>query len=118
MAAHNDLGRLGEQLAADWLVERGFTVLERNWRHSRAEVDIIACRALTLHFIEIKTRSSSAFGLPETAVTTRKIRQLMGAGAAYQEQYPGWKRVQYDILSVMLTRKEYVEYFFVEDIYT
>jgi putative endonuclease len=56
MATHNHTGTTGEKLGADYLQQTGFTILEKNWRHSHWEVDIIASKNNTLHFIEIKTR--------------------------------------------------------------
>lgn len=54
MAWHNETGKTGEKLAADWLEKKGFTILEKNWRHKRLEVDIIAEKDNLLHFIEVK----------------------------------------------------------------
>ena len=117
MANHNQLGKEGEALALAWLLQREFAVLHQNWRHSRCEVDIIATRDNILHFVEVKTRRSTRFGEPEEAVGRSKIRRLLKAGAAYQYEYPQWKRVQYDVLSITFTEDGTTEYFFIEDIY-
>ena len=117
MANHNRLGQEGELLALNWLQQNGFTMLHRNWRHSRYEVDIIATRGPVLHFIEVKTRRSTRFGEPEESVNRHKIRYLLKAGAAYQYEYPQWKRVQYDVLSITLVEGEATQYFFIEDVY-
>lgn len=73
MAWHNETGKTGEKLAADWL-EKGFTILEKNWRHKRLEVDIIAEKDNLLHFIEVKSRSSQNYGLPEESVSLKKLK--------------------------------------------
>lgn len=117
MASHNRLGQEGETLAAQWLEQNGFALLHRNWRHSRYEVDIIAARGDTLHFVEVKTRRSTRFGEPEESVGRSKIRYLLKAGAAYQYEYPQWKKVQYDVLSITLLPEGDMECFFIEDIY-
>jgi putative endonuclease len=111
------LGTEGEALAALWLQERGFRLLHRNWRHSHYEIDIIASRETVLHFIEIKTRRSKKFGEPEESVDKKKIINLMKAGAEFQYQFPGWKRVQYDVLSITIAPNGTTDYFFIEDVY-
>jgi putative endonuclease len=116
MTRHRQLGVNGETLAATWLQQKGFSILHRNWRYSYYEVDIIAVKDDVLHFIEIKTRTNTTFGEPEESVDKKKIRNLMTAGEAYQYEYPQWKRVQYDVLSVMLLPGK-VDYFFIEDVY-
>lgn len=117
MAQHIETGKKGEQLAAIWLQQQGYTILHSNWRYLQFELDVIATRDNILHFIEVKTRTSLDFGMPEEGVTRLKIRHLIRAGAAYQYQYPGWKRVQYNILSILLIDQQEAEYFFIEDVY-
>ena len=117
MANHNQLGKEGEALALAWLLNQGFAVLHQNWRHSHYEVDIVAARDNILHFVEVKTRRSTRFGEPEESVGRSKIRRLLKAGAAYQYEYPQWKRVQYDVLSITLVEGAATEYFFIEDVY-
>ena len=117
MAKHNVLGAEGEALAVQWLQDRSFMLLHRNWRHSYYEVDIIASKETVLHFIEVKTRRSKKFGEPEESVDKKKIINLMKAGAEFQYQFPGWKRVQYDVLSVTIEPNGIADYFFIEDVY-
>lgn len=117
MANHNRLGTEGELLAAGWLQQAGYSLLHRNWRHARCEIDIVATRDAVLHFIEVKTRRSTRFGEPEESVGRGKLRHLLKAGAAYQYEYPQWKRVQYDVLSITIAENGAPEYFFIEDVY-
>lgn len=117
MARHNETGKKGEALAATYLQAQGFTVLHCNWRHRHYEIDIIATRAEILHFIEVKTRLSLAYGLPEEGVTPQKIRSIVTAGVAFQYQYPSWKRVQYDVLSIILSDHAEPVFFYIEDVY-
>lgn len=117
MAQHLETGKKGEQLAAVWLQQNGYTVLHSNWRHRHYEIDIVAFRQDVLHFIEVKIRISLDFGLPEEGVTRTKIRNIVRAGVAYQYEYPSWKRVQYNVLSIVLKGQQPPEYFFIEDVY-
>ncbi|MHA4810699.1 YraN family protein [Flavitalea flava] len=133
MARHNDFGKKGEVLAADWLMEKGFTVLHRNWRSSRHEIDIIATRSGIVHFIEVKTGQAEKagqmgrYGYPEERVSNAKIKGMMRAAAAWLFQFPGYKRIQYDVLAITIKRANnlcsdekmspIVEYFLIEDVY-
>ena len=73
MAEHNELGKIGEQLAIDYLLKNGYKIRERNYRYLKAEVDIIALKENTLVAVEVKTRTSNYFGNPEDFVTKKKI---------------------------------------------
>ena len=117
MAAHNEFGKEGEQMAAEWLELRGFQLISRNWRSARYEVDIIASRDGILHFIEVKSRHDDLFGKPEDWVDWKKGRHLLSAGEAFQMKYPIWKQVQYDILSILLSADGKKDFFFIEDVY-
>ncbi|MBS1947683.1 MAG: YraN family protein [Bacteroidetes bacterium] len=116
MAKHNEFGREGEDLAATWLIKNNYEVLHRNWRHSHYEVDIIACKENILHFVEVKTRRDKAFGYPEESVTKKKIENLMNAAEAFLAQFPQWKRVQFDVLSILALKNEGHEYFLIQDV--
>jgi putative endonuclease len=117
MAAHNEFGKEGEQMAAEWLELRGFQLISRNWRSARYEVDIIASRDGVLHFIEVKSRHDDLFGKPEDWVDWKKGRHLLSAGEAFQMKYPIWKQVQYDILSILFFADGKRDFFFIEDVY-
>ena len=67
MAAHNDFGKKGKELAIAWFAQQGYEILHSSWRHSHYEVDIIACRNNVLHFIEVKDRRSSDLVIPKKA---------------------------------------------------
>jgi len=117
MAQHNYFGKKGEELAAGWLLEKGYEILHRNWRHGRYEIDIIARMNDAYHFIEVKTATGDACGHPEEWVGKEKIRRLMRAAAAWLYQWPGTKRVQYDVLAINIRDTADPEYFFIEDVY-
>jgi len=117
MAQHNKTGNLGEAMAVEYFTGNGFTVLHRNWRHLHWEVDIIASKDAVLHFVEVKTRRTKKFGYPEEAVSKKKIQNLINASEEYLYQFPQWKRIQFDILSISILNNEPVEYFLIEDVY-
>jgi putative endonuclease len=116
MADHHDFGKKGEELAAVWLTGKGY-VLHRNWRHGRHEVDIIALYKNSLHFIEVKARQSDQFGHPEESVSKKKLRSMMKTAAAFLYQFPGCKRVQYDVLSITVRSGKETEYLLIGDVY-
>lgn len=116
MSRHLSTGRLGENMAVIFLEGRGYSILEKNWRHRHWEVDIIASTQNILHFIEVKTRRSAQFGYPEEGVTSKKLKNILQAAEEYQFQNPQWKRIQFDILSITLGSNGEEEFFFIEDI--
>ena len=79
MASHNELGKLGEQMAIDFLRNEGYDIIETNWVFEKAEIDIIARRENVLSIVEVKTRSGTGFGLPQDFVDRKKIRLLVKA---------------------------------------
>ncbi len=102
MARHNDTGRKGEDLAASHLEAKGLQLLHRNWRHGRAEVDIVALDGRTLVLVEVKTRRSTHFGPPEAFVSPKKQRFLTEAASCYMEQFGYDWEIRFDIISVLL----------------
>jgi putative endonuclease len=116
MTQHIDSGKLGEQLAEAYLLQRNYTVLHRNWRHSRHEIDIIALQNDVLHFVEVKLRSSKTFGMPEDNVTKKKFKFLKQAADEFLFQHPQYRHAQFDILSINVVGEE-KEYFFIEDVF-
>lgn len=76
MAQKDDLGRAGEQRAVDHLAAHGYRILDRNWRCEIGELDVVAVRGKILAFVEVKTRSSVAFGHPFEAIDDRKRARL------------------------------------------
>ena len=117
MAGHNDFGKLGEELAKDYLVKEGYSILYRNWRHSRYEIDIVALKNNLPHFVEVKTRSSNEFGEPEASVSKKKIRCLLQAADEFIYQHPRYTDFRVDILSITIHPYEEPQYFFIEDVY-
>ena len=79
MAAHNDLGKWGEDLAADYLRDKGYVIIDRDWKSGHHDLDIVAKEDETLVIVEVKTRRNRLFGNPEEAVDYRKLRSLQMA---------------------------------------
>ena len=79
MAKHNELGQKGEKIAADFLEKAGYEILERNWVFQKAELDIVAQKENILAIVEVKTRTSADFGLPQDFVKPKKIQLLVKA---------------------------------------
>jgi putative endonuclease len=117
MSQHITTGKSGEDLAAMYLEHKGYTVIERNWRSRRNEVDIIASEKKMLHFVEVKTRSNLDFALPESKVKGPKLRHLKEAAETYLYLHPEWKMIQFDILSVIIKADGSANYFMIEDVF-
>ncbi len=78
-----NIGKEGEEIAAAYLVKKGFKIIERNYRYSHGEIDIIAEEKDDLVFIEVKTRMNLEFGEPEYAINAKKIKQIKKMAELY-----------------------------------
>jgi len=107
MSKNVEIGNKGEAIAEDYLLEKGYRILETNWRFSRAEVDLIAMDGEILVFIEVKTRSTDFFGAPELAVNDIKKTLLQDAASAYMEQISHDWEIRFDIISIILQKEGY-----------
>lgn len=97
-------GTDGEDQAASYLIEKGFEILERNYRFKKSEIDLIVKRGNWLVFIEVKTRTSTAFGYPEEFVDYQK-RKMIFAGALEYMNAKNWQgNVRYDIVAITIVR--------------
>jgi len=101
MADHNDLGKLGEELAVNYLTGNGYKILERNWHNIHKEIDIIAQDGKFLVIVEVKTRQSDDYGEPDLAVTKRKQRMLIAAANAYITRKGLDMETRFDIISII-----------------
>ena len=114
MAKHNALGNKGEQLAVEFLEKNNYLVLERNWRSGKSEIDIIAQQAHRLIFVEVKTRSSTYFGTPETFVTAKKQAQLVKGAIEFMHKVQHDGAIRFDIIAIVIV-KESIEINHIED---
>lgn len=106
MAAHNDLGILGEQMARDFLLNKGFVIRELNWRYKKAEIDIIAQKEKILAIIEVKTRSTRFFGDPEDFIKGQKINLLVRAANQYVSEKNLDVEVRFDVIGIVINEDE------------
>lgn len=108
MAEHNELGKLGEELAVEFLRKNGYEILETNWTFQKAEIDIIAKKENILAIVEVKTRSSIEFGLPQDFVKPKKIQLLVKAVDAYVIERDLDIDVRFDIIAIHKEGKSFV----------
>ena len=101
MAAHNELGRWGEDMAVVQLEQEGFTIVERDWKSGRRDIDIIALDGDTVVFVEVKTRRNRLFGEPEEAIDWHKQQNLMLAINHYVKQKRIRQEFRFDVVSVI-----------------
>lgn len=104
MAAHNDLGRWGEEQAARYLESKGWFIRHRDWRNVHRDIDIVAIDedASMLLIVEVKTRSTDAFGEPDIAITLEKKNNIIRATSAYLSLYRLYNLpVRYDTISIV-----------------
>ena len=101
MAAHNELGKWGEDMAAAYLQEKGYSILERDWKSGHNDIDIIAQEGNTLVVVEVKTRRNRLFGDPEEAIDYKKRRSLLSAINHYVKTHHTCRSVRFDVISVV-----------------
>lgn len=101
MAEHNELGKKGEQLAVEFLQKKGYAILERNFRHQKAEVDLIAQKQNTICAVEVKTRSTPEFGNPQDFVKPKQIQRLIEAMNFYIQENDLDVEVRFDIVAII-----------------
>jgi putative endonuclease len=100
-----ETGKKGEQMATEFLQEKGYTILEKNWNFKQYELDIIAQKDDTLIVAEVKTRTGNFFGEPEEWVTKTKQKNLIKGAEAYIESNNLDVEVRFDIISIVLSPK-------------
>ena len=105
------LGAHGEDLAARWYVERGYRVLDRNWRCADGELDLVLAHGRRVVICEVKTRSSLRFGSPFEAVGPAKQQRLRRLGARWLREAAPFRpvEVRYDVVGIVGRRVEVIE---------
>ena len=101
MAKHNELGKKGEQLAVDFLLNKDYKIIERNYRFEKAEVDIIAQKKDILAIVEVKTRSTTEFGNPQDFVKPKQINNLVKAVSEYVTSNDLDVEVRFDVIAIV-----------------
>ena len=107
MAQHNELGKKGEQLAVDFLLQNGYEIVERNYRFQKTEVDIIAKKNDILAVVEVKTRSTKDFGNPQDFVKPKQIQRLVKAVDEYVTTHKLDIEVRFDIIAIIKIGKQF-----------
>ena len=104
MNLRQDIGRYGEERAAAYLKDRGYEIIERNWRSQTGEIDLIAREKDLLVFVEVKTRNGSGFGHPFEAITANKVARMrrLVADWCVAKQVSGVK-VRLDAIAVLIS---------------
>jgi len=108
MVKQREIGNRGEEIAVEFLISKGFKILERNWRYRKAEIDIIAQGEHGLVFVEVKTRTSSYFGQPEEFVSDHQEALIFGAAQIYMEEKGYDWEFSFDIIGILV--KEHSEW--------
>jgi putative endonuclease len=106
-----EFGTRGEDLAVDYLRGNGYEILERNYRRSRAEIDVICEKEGIIVFVEVKRRRGLSFGEPYEAVTERKRKQIIKAakGYLYRRRLLGRCDVRFDVIGIIGSKIEHIE---------
>lgn len=117
MAQHNQLGKWGEEYAANYLLGKGYDILERDWRIGHRDIDIIARspEGDTVVFVEVKTRTNDVVTDPRDAVDLRKIRSIGWAANAYVKQRNVIDLLRFDIISIVGSNDTNADILHVED---
>lgn len=105
-------GELGENAAVTYLIEKGYSILERNYRHKRSEIDVIARHKSTIVFVEVKTKSSVNYGHPEVAVDDKKAAKVMEGADHYIQENQWSGPIRFDVISVIKRHEKFeIEHF-------
>lgn len=106
MAEHNDLGYWGEEIACKYLIDKGYTICQRDWKSGHRDIDIIAYDGNELVFVEVKTRRNNIFCEPEGAVDEHKIENLLIAAENYVNVYHIDNPTRFDVITVIGNKSE------------
>ena len=101
MKKRSNIGQKGEDLAAQYLVDKGYSIRHRNFRSGRMEIDIIAESDHCLVFVEVKSRSDSKFGYPEEGLSLQQEDRIRSAAEYYLDQVENPKRIRFDIIAIL-----------------
>ncbi len=100
-AANKKKGDWGEKIAADYLTQKGYTIIKKQWHYYRYEIDLIAQKENTLVFVEVKTRFSNEYAEPWTAVNAGKQRKICRSADYYLRSFQVNAEPRFDIVSIV-----------------
>ncbi len=107
LSSTKEKGNRGEELAVSFLAEKGFEIIERNYRYGKGELDIIARDKEFLVFVEVKSRESLEYGKPEEAITKRKMSQVRKITEAYlAEKDIREENIRFDVVAILFLNDE------------
>lgn len=115
MADHNEFGKLAEELAESFLVEKNYKILAKNYRYLKAEIDIIAQFENQIVVVEVKARATDAFMLPQEAINKKKIRLIVSAANEFLETNNIELETRFDVISVLPNEKGKLEITHIEN---
>jgi putative endonuclease len=110
MADDKKIGTKGEDIASEYLSKKGYSIIERNWRYKKLEVDIIAKNKDFIVFAEVKTRNSNYIVSPLDSVTMKKQKFIIEAANAYIDKYNINLEARFDVLSIIYSNNFIVEH--------
>lgn len=118
MAIHNDTGNWGEKQATALLRQKGFEIVEKNYRNRHLEIDLIVRKDKMLIFVEVKTRSGTGFGMPEQFVNAAKARLIMKAAEQYIFDKDWNFDVRFDVISILIQQNGKSNTLHIEDAFS
>lgn len=104
-----DIGKSGEDKAVQYLEERGFQIVERNWRTRYCEIDIVALKSKTMHFVEVKSRKTTAYGDGFDYVTPKKQKQMKFAAEMWIQAHDWPGDVCLSAMSITADEIEFID---------
>ena len=109
MADHIEFGRKGEKIAAQYLLQKGFHLLHRNWHHRNQEIDLVMTDQQELVIVEVKSRHAAVQERMDEAISFQKIRFLVNAAEAYINRYQIDKEIRFDVVSIIFQANQQYE---------
>lgn len=110
MTYQQEIGKFGEKIAADFLLNKGFSLLDQNYHTRYGELDLITSISETIVFVEVKTRTSDAFGTPESSITDAKLERICNAALLWFQDHPDvrddWR---VDVVAVTLDHRKNIK---------
>ncbi|RFS15863.1 YraN family protein [Emticicia sp. C21] len=115
MAQHNETGNKAEEIAADFLIKKGYTILTRNYVFGKGEIDIIAKKDNWLIFVEVRARTEVIYGFPEQTISKAKASLIMKTAENYVYQKDWRGKIRFDIIAIIVGKNFEIRHF--EDVF-
>jgi len=118
MVAEHEKGKLGEQIACDYLISKGYKIKVRNYLERVGEIDIIAYNDMYLAFVEVKTRRKKSMVSPAEAVNLRKQSRIIKTALLYMMKHSCDKQPRFDVIEVYIHKTKKPEIYHIENAFT